>query len=644
MTRPSALPQRLALALALTAAVAQAAPVPDQVVADGIPALPGGLAERVAPYLEFRIASFQDWHPQRRNVLLTTRFADTAQLHLVQLPGGARRQLTFLPDPVASGTFLPGDGSRIVFQQDTGGGEFFQLFRLDRDTGDITLLTDGKSRNTFPRWAQDSRQLAYASTRRTGRDTDFYRLDPVQPDSDRLVAELPGGGWMPLDWSPDETRLLALSYVSINESSLHLIDMATGERRQVSPPAAVPVAYGGARFLPDGRQALVTTDHDAEFRRFARLDLGTGNLEPVGPQPTGDVESFDLSPDGRTVAWFTNEDGISVLRIADSRSWRERRVPALPRGVASGLRWHRNGREVAFSLGSARAPGEVYSVHARLNTLTRWTESETGGLNTARFADAELIRTTAFDGLPLSGFLYRPDPRRFPGPRPVLVLIHGGPESQSRPGFQGRWNYLVQELGIALLYPNVRGSSGFGKTFVSLDNGMKREDSVRDIGAFLDAVAADPHLDDSRVAVYGGSYGGYMVLASLIHHGERLRCGINIVGISNFLTFLRNTQDYRRDLRRAEYGDERDPAMAEFLARISPLSQVERIRRPLLIAQGLNDPRVPASESEQMVEALRRHGSDVWYLLARDEGHGFARKKNSDFMFLALVRFLEEHL
>ena len=265
-------------------------------------------------------------------------------------------------------------------------------------------------------------------------------------------------------------------------------------------------------------------------------------------------------------------------------------------------------------------------------------------MDASKFAEAELVRTKSFDGLDVSGFLYRPDAKRFPGPRPVVVQIHGGPEGQSRPQYLRSWNYLVQELGIAVLLPNVRGSEGSGKGFLSLDNGMRREDSVRDIGAFLDWIERDRGLDAGRVAVYGGSYGGYMVLASMIRFGDRLRCGVDVVGISNFRTFLKNTQDYRRDLRRAEYGDERDPGMAEYLEQISPLGQASKIRKPLLVVQGRNDPRVPVTESEQMVGAIRAQGGTVWYLMAKDEGHGFAKKSNQDFLFLTFVEFLKRYL
>lgn len=620
------------------------AQVPDNLVVEGIPEFAPGLRAEVGRYLEFRTASFLDWHPRRRDVLISTRFADTAQLHRVRTPEGAREQLTFLPEPVVGGAFRPGDGEVVVFPRDTGGGEFFQLYRLDLADGRVSLLTDGKSRNTGLRWAPGGGSMAYASTRRNGRDTDLYVMDPARPDTDRCVAELSGGGWAVLDWSADAKRLLVISYVSINESSLHLLDLGTGERRSLTPAAGEKVSFGGARFLADGNSALVSTDRGQEFRHLERMDLRTGALAAWGPDTLGDVEDFDVSRDGRWVACFVNQEGVSVLRVFEAKTGRERRLPALPSGVGTGLRWNPNGRELGFTLSSARSPSDVYSVDVRKATLTRWTASETGGLPAGRFSEPETIRVRSFDGLALSGFLYRPDPRRFPGPRPVLLVIHGGPESQSRPVFQGRWNYLTDHLGVAVFHPNVRGSAGYGKTFLTLDNGLRREDSVKDIGAFLDWMDTQPGLDGKRVGVYGASYGGFMVLSSLAMHGERLRCGIDVVGISNFQTFLQNTQDYRRDLRRAEYGDERDPGVAEFLRRISPLTRVDRIRKPLLVVQGLNDPRVPVTEAEQMVKALRAQGGIAAYLLAKDEGHGFQKKKNSDFMFLAAVEFLKRHL
>jgi dipeptidyl aminopeptidase/acylaminoacyl peptidase len=323
---------------------------------------------------------------------------------------------------------------------------------------------------------------------------------------------------------------------------------------------------------------------------------------------------------------------------------RERRLPRLPRGVISGLHWHTRRPEFAISLSHARQPATVYSVDARLGTLTRWTAVPPNSRATSRFSEPQLITIAARDGIPLRGLLYRPNSRRFPGPRPLLMQLHGGPETQARPVFLGRWNYLLEEQGIALLCPNPRGSTGYGRTFLSLDDGLSRENAVADIGDFLNWAARQPDLDPNRIAVYGASYGGFLALSSLIHHRDRLRCGISVAGIANFASFLEGTSEYRRDLRRAEYGDERDPAMAEFLNRISPLTQVTAIRAPVLIAQGARDPRVPNRESEQFVQALRRQGTPVEYLVAPDEGHSFQKAANAADLFTTLAQFLQTHL
>lgn len=620
------------------------AQVPENLVTEKVPPIPPELKSAVGRYLEFRAAGFSDWHPTKREMLITTRFADVTQLHMVKMPGGARRQLTFLPEPVSGGSFDPKQGAFVVFSQDSGGGEFFQLHRYDLADGRITLLTDGKSRNTGPRWSNSGNWLAYSSTRRTGRDTDIFVMDPRQPESDRLALQVKGGGWGVLDWSPDDKQLLLSEYISINESRIHLLNHASGEVQLLTPSGGGKVSWTGALFAKDGKSIFVVTDKDSEFQRLCRLDLATKKLTPFGAEARDDVEAFDLSADGRKLAVVSNQEGVSVLRLLDARSGKILRTPKLPLGVIGAMKWHANNRDLAFTLSSARSPNDVYVLDAKTGKTERWTESETGGLDPANFVEPELIRVKSFDGLPVSAFLYRPDAKKFPGPRPVLVNIHGGPEGQSRPIFQARNNYYLNELGVVVLYPNVRGSTGFGKTFLTLDNGFKREDSVNDIGAFLDWIERDASLDKGRVAVIGGSYGGYMVLASLGHHGRRLRCGVDAVGISNFLTFLKNTQDYRRDLRRVEYGDERDPAMAEFLGKISPANHADKIQKPLFVIQGLNDPRVPASESEQMVKAIREHGGTAWYLMAKDEGHGFQKKRNVDFMFQSTVLFLQEHL
>jgi dipeptidyl aminopeptidase/acylaminoacyl peptidase len=643
------LPLGLASAARAQAAAASAKPAAikpaDNLVADGLPEIPAEIAEAVGRYTEFRGAGLASWHPTRREILISTRLGDTSQLHEVRFPLGARRQLTFFPDRVGNGSWPRRSADYLVFTKDRGGDEFGQMHRLDVATGAISVLSPGgRSQNGLGPWSHQGDRMAFGSTRRNGTDRDIYVMDPKDAASTRLVLEVKGGGWGAADWSPDDRTLAVLEYVSVNESYVWLVDVATGAKTLVTPKGgAEPVAYGGALFSADGRGLYVTTDKDSEFRRLARLELATGAHSYFTSHIPWDVGGFALSPDGGTIAFVTNEEGLSVLHLLDTASGREKPAPQLPVGLVSGIEWHSGGRELGLVLSSARSPSDVYSIDVTTGKLERWTESETGGLNAASFSEPELVRFKSFDGRTISGFLYKPNPR-FAGPRPVIVSIHGGPEGQSRPGFQGRNNFYLEELGVALLYPNVRGSTGYGKSFVKLDNGVLREDSVKDIGALLDWIPTRPDLDASRVMVTGGSYGGYMTLAVATHYDAKIRCSLDVVGISNFVTFLQNTESYRRDLRRAEYGDERDPAIKEHLLRISPANNAHKIKKPLFVVQGRNDPRVPWTESEQMVATVKRNGGPVWYLLANDEGHGFAKKKNQDFQFYATVAFVREHL
>lgn len=617
---------------------------PESIVADGVAKIPAAVAEAAGRYGSYRSAGLADWNPAKREVLISTRFADTQQLHLVSLPGGARRQLTFYPDAVTNGRFHPNGGDYIVFMKDIGGGEWYQLYRYDLKTGVATLLTDGKARNLLGPWSTKGEELAYMSTRRTGKDTDLWVINPADPKSDRLVTKLEGGGWEPLDWSPDDKKILLKEELSINESYLWLVDTATGEKSALTArDVKERISYGNAEFSKNGKGVYVTTDRDSEFQRLAYLDLATKQPKYLTTKIPWDVEGFELSHDGRRIAFVTNEAGSSVLHIRGLANETDTPLPKLPTGVIGGLRWQHDSRELGFAIVNARGPGDVYSIDVPDGKLSRWTYSETA-VKTDAFPEAELVKWKSFDGNEISGFLYRPPAAKFPGKRPVLVVIHGGPEGQSQPIFLGRGNYYLNELGIALIYPNVRGSTGYGKAFSLLDNGFKREDTYKDINALFDWVGSENDLDSSRICVTGGSYGGHMTLAISTFYSDRIRCSVDIVGMSNLVTFLEHTEAYRRDLRRVEYGDERDPKMREFLEKIAPMNHVNQIKKPMLVIAGKNDPRVPVSESVQIVGALKKEGTPVWYLMATDEGHGYRKKVNQDFQFYTTVEFLKEYL
>jgi dipeptidyl aminopeptidase/acylaminoacyl peptidase len=627
------------LTLTVSSSFAQTMEKPAALVADGIPEVPAELAARTRPYLEFRTASFLGWNPVDRSMLITTRFGNTNQVHRVARPGGAREQLSFEEDRVRFASYAPKTGDVILVTKDVGGNEFYQLYRLA--DGRLSLLTDGRSRNQPGTWSRDGKLVGYSSTRRNGTDTDLYLMDPRDPGSDRRIAERNGGGWNFVAFSPDGARAVVYEYVSITKSNLWLLELASGAMTPIGDHAK-PVAYRGAQFAPDGT-LWVTSDEDSEFQRLGTLDPASGRFTPRAPEPRWDVEGFDVADDGSFVAYIVNEAGSSRLRLLDTESGSVRTVP-LPAGTITGLDVAPWG-EIGLTFTSAKSPADAFSVDPVTLAVKRWTVSETGGLDPNANVEPELLEVQSFDGLTVSGFLYRPDPARFAGRRPMLMIIHGGPESQTRTGFLGRNNYLLNELGIALFYPNVRGSSGYGKAFVALDNGpSRREDSVKDIGAFLDALAGDARLDPQRFAVAGGSYGGYMCYASAIFYGNRFRGANCVVAISSFVTFLENTQDYRRDLRRVEYGDERDPAQRAKLEAISPLSRADEIRVPVLVVTGANDPRVPASEADQIVKAIRAEGGTAWHLLGQDEGHGFAKKVNQDYQFWTSLMFWENTL
>ncbi|HCY89997.1 MAG TPA: peptidase S9, prolyl oligopeptidase, partial [Chitinophagaceae bacterium] len=592
---------------------------------------------------ESRSAGFAGWHPINRSMLISTRFGNTNQLHQLAMPMGARRQMTFFEDAVSSGSYEPLQGKYVIFSKDAGGNEFAQLYRLDLETGKTVLITDGgRSQNSSPLWSRSGKQMAYASTKRNGADRDIYIMDPANPSSEKQVLQLKGGGWGVLDWSPDDKQLLLMEYISANESRYWLAEIATGAMEMLTGKDGKKVSYGQAKFAKDGRGIYFLSDQDFKFKRLAYMNLASRSVDYISKM-NWDVDGFDLSEDGKQLVFITNEAGQSVLYHLQTTGKAYSKIDGLPVGVYSRPDFHRNGKDIALSVNTARSASDIYVVDITTKKAERWTESEMGGMAPDQLSEPRLVTWKSFDGLEISGFYYGAHPR-FNGKRPVVINIHGGPEGQSRPVFLGSNNFFLNEMGVVMIFPNVRGSAGFGKTFIALDNGMKREESVKDIGALLDWIAQQPELDASRVMVTGGSYGGYMTLAVATHYNDRIRCGLDVVGISNFNTFLKNTESYRRDLRRVEYGDERDTAMYAFLEKISPLTNAGKITKPLFIVQGGNDPRVPRTEAVQMADKVKANGGEVWYLEAKDEGHGFRKKANADFQRYATVMFMRKYL
>ena len=627
-----------ALAIPLLAsATLAAADSPERIqqgnlVMENIPEIPPVIRERLRQYQNVRSASFSDFAPDG-GIYIVTRFGETNQIHHVASPMGKRRQITFYDERTSGASVRPDGSGQFMFTRDVGGDEFFQGFLFDPTTARSIQFTESGTRNQGLSWSADGSKVAWASVTWEQPDYTIWVADPSDPASRRQLFQAEGAT-VPSEWSPDGSKLLLGRYISINESRLFLLDVESGTVKQINPEQQV--AYAAARFSVDGSELFVVSDAGAEFRRILAIDLESGEQRVIVEHPW-DVQAMDISADGSLLAYTINAGGISELHLLDLASGEPRPTPELPSGLIGGVQFSPDGKHLGFSHSYAGSPGDAWTFELASGTLERWTESEVGGLDTSRFRAPELISFNSFDDLEIPAFVHRPEGD---GPHPVIVSIHGGPEAQARPGFSSTFMYWVHELGSAVVVPNVRGSSGYGNEFVNLDNVFLREHSVFDIGALLDWIAEQPDLDQERVVVYGGSYGGYMVLASLMHYSDRLAGGINIVGISNFVTFLENTAGYRRDLRRAEYGDERIPEVREFLESISPANSPERITAPLFIIQGANDPRVPASEAEQILAAVREAGGNPWYLLALDEGHGFARQSNRDFQREAETMFL----
>ncbi|PTQ08858.1 S9 family peptidase [Sphingomonas oleivorans] len=620
----------VALAVLAAPAVAQAqASVAERQVGSatlqGVPPIPAEVSVAVQRYQNSRAALFEDWLPDGA-MLIATRFGATQQLHRVAAPGAARTQITFHDEPVAGALTIPGT-DHFVLTRDTGGDEWFQLY-VKGLTGPAVQLTEPGTRNGSPVFSKDGSLLIWSrATRGSGRYA-LLALDPAAPGAPRVVHEA-DGAISPSDISADRTSLIFLRRISNRESRIFRLDLASGAVTRIAPDAG-PAHYEAVRFAPGGRSIIAISDHDSDTRRLVEIDIATGRETVLTPGLKWDVEAYDLSDDGRSLAYSVNEDGYSRVVVQDRLTRRALPQPALPKGVLSALKFSPDGTKLALGLSTATSAGDVWSWDMARAELMRWTSSELGDLDPAALVEPELIRFKSFDGLSVPAFVYRPRKVPVGMKTPVIMDIHGGPESQTRPGWNYGAQYFADLLGATVILPNVRGSDGYGKRYLNLDNGPKREDSVKDIGALLDWIASQPDLDAKRVAVYGQSYGGYMSLAVMTHYADRLVGGVERYGISDFVSFMNNTEAYRRDNRRAEYGDERDPAMRAVFARISPMANVARITRPMLVMQGANDPRVPKSESDQVVARIRQNGVDAWYVVFADEGHGFLKKPNND--------------
>lgn len=608
---------------------------------DPLPKVPPSLVRAISPYTSMSAYGLAGWHPSRREIWAKAITPSYLGIASVGSPGDSPQVGALFPANTYDVYYSP-NGKSAVYVKDTDGNEHFQVYAYDPSNRKAALLSDGKSRNTEPVWSNASDWVIYSSNRRNGSDTDLYIAKPFEPNTTRLLAQ--DKGYLKVfDWSPDDHQALFYNWLSANESYLYTIDVTSGEKTLLTPQTGVEkVAYDYAQFSPDGKGIYLTTDRDSEFLRLAYMDLATKKVTFLSDDIKWNIELFAVSPNRKTLAFISNEEGVSRLHLLDTATRKVRSV-AWPRaGVISNLRWNNNNSDLAFTFVSARSIWDIYSLDIATGKIERWVKGTSDGLDADKFSEPEIIHWKSFDDRQISGFLYRP-PARFTGKRPVIIDIHGGPDDQARPDFNGADNYFINELGVAKIYPNVRGSTGYGKTFLKLDNGSKREDAVKDIGALLDWIKTQTYLDADRVLVTGVSYGGYLALSVATIYSDRIRGVESISGPTNLVTLNEHTEEWRRDRRREEYGDERDPRMREFLNRIAPLNNVNKIKKPLMIVQGENDARVPASEANQIVAALRKTSTPIWYLLAKNEGHDFTQR-TLDLQLYETVMFVKEFL
>lgn len=608
----------------------------------GVPPVPASLVSDVAPYTQTYGLPLAGWDPVKREIWLKG-LSSVTWISKVKSPGTSPETSSiYIQSPGIYDVYFQPQYKYLAYTKDTDGNETFQLYMYEINGGDSKQLSDGKSRNTEPVWSNAGDQIVYSSSPLGADGVNLRVLNPFQPKTDRLLVQSSGSYLKAFAWSPDDKQVVFCDFLSNTASTLWLIEVSSGNKVLLSPRTDEVEFYDYPQFTKDGKGVLVLTDHDSDVRRIARIDLTSHKFTYVPSGSRWDVDEFQVSPDGKTIVFTTNEDGISRLHLFDVITSKEILAPATPLGVISDLKWHSNSTDLAFNFKSPRAANDVYAISLQTGKAELWAKSVANGVDPEKFALPELIHWSSFDKCNLSGFLYRP-PVRFTGKRPVIIDIHGGPEEQYRPTFGYEHNYFLNELGVVKIYPNVRGSSGYGKKFLQLDNGLRREDAIKDIGALLDWIKTQPDLDADRVMVEGASYGGYLALSTAYVYSDRIRGAISDSGISNLATFVERTEGWRRGLQRSEFGDERDRKMKEFMERVAPVNNASKIKKPLLMIQGQNDPRVPVTEMTKLVGATKER-IPVWYVLAKNEGHGFTQLNNRNYRLYATILFVKEFL
>lgn len=607
--------------------------------------LAGAACQGVARYLNVGSAGGAQLSPDGGRLLYLTATSGMPQLWVAPVRGdgpAAPRQITFGANRVQFARWSP-DGRWIAYGTDRGGNERTQIFLLSPDGTQERELTPADDRfRIFSGWSPRGSRIAYVSNERNGNDFDLYLMDldaDGRPTAPRMVMQ--GAGNLGIEaWRPDGEALVLSQGRGEADNDLLMLDLRTQQLDTLFMPAQMS-SYRGVQWTPDGTGFFVATNHEREFAGLAHYHLGDRQLHWM-EQPAHDVEAVALSPDGRLLAYTVNEAGFSRLVIRDLQGQRDLPAGELPRGVVSALEWAEDAPRLAIGVSAPGVPGDVWVYDAASGRTSRATESTLAGLDASAFVTPEPVQFSSFDRETIHGLLYRP--RGVEGRRPpVVMMLHGGPTAQARPGFDPVKQYLLAR-GYAVLDLNFRGSTGYGQRFTQLDNGRLRPNAVRDMQAAVEWLRARSDVDGTRVAAMGGSYGGYMTLAAVAQLPEYFQAGVDFVGVANWISGLEDASPQLRNSDRIEYGDITNAADRAFFTEISPLSYADRIRSPLMVVHGANDPRVPVGEADQIVRAVRHRRGDVEYLRFPDEGHGISRLANRVTAYQRIARFLDRVL
>jgi dipeptidyl aminopeptidase/acylaminoacyl peptidase len=618
---------------------------PDSLETGGIPQIPISLAKAVTPYTTVYGLTLAGWHPEKREILVKQYTSGSVWIHRISSPGDRQKVWKYIKADGIYDVYMSSKTLNIIYNKDVGGNEQYQMFLFETGDNKSKLISDIESSNTEFVWSNSGDRVVYCRSKSSeGPGVSLYIISPSDPNSNKPLIKSQGNYMKAYDWSPDDKMVVFCEFISQNVCRLWLLNIDTGQKTLLSSPLKSAIEYFRTpQFSKDGKGIYVITDFNSKVRYLAYLDLATKKYTRISKNTQWEIDNFKLSPDGKTIAVTCNEEGVSKLYLYDISTQLENQVNSIPFGVISDLTWHRNSLDLAFNLRSPRTPNDIYSVDIKNLKIDRWTKAVDNGLDLEKMVMPQLIKWKSFDGRQIPGFIYRSN-LSLPGKRPVIIFIHGGPAEQYRPEFGYEHNYYLNEMGVTLIYPNLRGSTGYGKDYLHSDNGYKRQDVIKDVGALLTWIKTQDDLDSSRVIVSGESYGGYIALSTTYKYGNKIIGAISNSGFVNIETLISNSDESVRELLRSEFGNEKLLKAKKFMNRISPINNTLKIKTPLLVIHGKNDPRCTIAEARSIIDSVNKNKSSIWYLIAQNEGHMLKDRDNWMYSHYAAIMFVKRIL